>query len=47
MRLKDALLAATLIAAPLSSHAQPVNPPPVSGLYVSLGAGANILQDWD
>jgi OOP family OmpA-OmpF porin len=45
MTLKDTLLAATLIAVPLSSQAQPVNPPPVTGLYLSLGAGANILQD--
>lgn len=45
MRIKNTLFAATLVAAPLSSHAQPVNPPPVTGLYVSLGAGANILQD--
>jgi hypothetical protein len=29
----------------LSSQAQPANPPPVTGLYVSLGAGANILMD--
>jgi OOP family OmpA-OmpF porin len=45
MRPKNILLAATLIAAPLSSQAQPVNPPPVTGLYVSLGAGANLLMD--
>jgi hypothetical protein len=37
--------AATLIAAALSSQAQPANPPPVTGLYASLGAGANILMD--
>jgi outer membrane protein OmpA-like peptidoglycan-associated protein len=45
VKLKNVLLATTIIAAPLSSHAQPVNPPPVTGLYVSLGAGANILMD--
>ena len=45
MRPKNTLLAATLIAVPLSSQAQPVNPPPVTGLYVSLGAGANLLMD--
>ena len=45
MKLKNTLLAATLIAAPLSSQAQPANPPPVTGLYVSLGAGGNILMD--
>ena len=45
MKLKSTLLAATLIAAPLSSQAKTVNPPPVSGLYVSLGAGVNFLMD--
>jgi OOP family OmpA-OmpF porin len=45
MKLKNTLLAATLIAAPLSSQAQPANPPPVTGLYISLGAGGNILMD--
>lgn len=45
MTLRNALLATTLLAAPLGAHAQPVNPPPVTGLYISLGAGANILQD--
>ncbi len=45
MRLKNAVVAATLIAAPLSSQAQPAGPSPVTGLYISLGAGANILQD--
>jgi OOP family OmpA-OmpF porin len=45
MRLKNTLLAATLLAAPLSSQAQPANPPPVTGLYMSLGAGGNILMD--
>jgi OOP family OmpA-OmpF porin len=45
MKLRETLLAATLIVAPLSSQAQPANPPPVTGLYISLGAGANILMD--
>ncbi len=45
MRLKNTLFAATLVAAPLSVQAQPANPPPVTGLYVSLGAGANLLMD--
>ena len=45
MRLKNAVLAATFIVAPLSSQAQPANPTPVTGLYVSLGAGANLLMD--
>jgi OmpA-OmpF porin, OOP family len=33
------------MAAPLSVQAQPTNPPPVTGLYISIGAGANILRD--
>lgn len=45
MQLKYILLAATLVAAPLSAQAQPVNPPPVTGLYISLGAGINFLQN--
>jgi hypothetical protein len=45
MNLKNTLLAATIIAVPLSSQAQPANPPPVTGLYVSLGAGVNFLMD--
>lgn len=45
VKLKNTLLVATLIAAPLSSQAQPVNPPPVTGLYISIGAGATILMD--
>lgn len=45
MRVKNVLLTATLLAAPFGVRAQPANPPPVTGLYVSLGAGANILQD--
>jgi OmpA-OmpF porin, OOP family len=45
MTLRNTLVAATLIAAPLSSQAQPANPPPVTGLYISLGAGGNILMD--
>jgi opacity protein-like surface antigen len=34
-----------MIAAPLATQAQPANPPPVTGLYISLGAGGNILMD--
>jgi len=45
MRLKNTLLATTLVAAPLAAQAQQANPPPVTGLYVSIGAGANILRD--
>ena len=45
MHLKNTWLAAALVAAPLSAQAQPVNPPPVTGLYISIGAGANILMD--
>ena len=45
MKSKNILLVTTLIAVPLSSQAQPVNPPPVTGPYVSLGAGANLLMD--
>jgi OmpA-OmpF porin, OOP family len=45
MRLKNILLAAIFVVAPLSAQAQPANPPPVTGLYISLGAGANILMD--
>ncbi len=45
MRLKHALLAATFLAAPVAARAQAVNPPPVTGLYISLGGGGNILRD--
>ena len=45
MRLKYTLLAATFIAAPLTSQAQTPNPPPVTGLYVSIGGGGNIQMD--
>ena len=45
MTLKNMLVATTLIAAPLAAQAQAPNPPPVTGLYISLGAGGNILQD--
>jgi OmpA-OmpF porin, OOP family len=46
MKLRNTLLAATLLATPVvGANAQPANPPPVTGLYVSLGAGANILMD--
>jgi outer membrane protein OmpA-like peptidoglycan-associated protein len=45
MRLKHTLFAAAFVAAPLSSQAQTANPPPVTGFYMSLGAGGNILMD--
>ncbi|WP_428537612.1 OmpA family protein [Rhodopila sp.] len=45
MKLKNILLATTLIAAPLSSQAQTFNPPPVTGPYVSFGGGGNFLQN--
>ncbi len=40
MKLRNAFLAATILAAPVALHAQPV-----TGLYVGAGAGGNILQD--
>lgn len=40
MRFRSALLAATLLAAPLAAKAQPI-----PGLYVSGGIGANIMSD--
>ena len=40
MKLRNALLAATILAAPVAVSAQPV-----SGLYIGAGAGGNILQD--
>ncbi len=40
MKLRNALLAATMLAAPVAVHAQPVD-----GLYIGAGAGGNILQD--
>lgn len=45
MKLKHAFTAAAMLAAPLAAQAQPANPPPVTGPYVSLGAGVNSLQD--
>ena len=39
MKLRNALLAATVVAAPVVVHAQPVD-----GLYIGAGAGGNILQ---
>ena len=42
MKLRNALLAATILAAPVAVKAQPV-----VGPYVSLGAGWNYLQDED
>ena len=40
MRVRSALLAATMIAAPFAAKAQPV-----TGLYLGAGAGANLKQD--
>ena len=40
MKLRIALLAATVLAAPFAVHAQPVD-----GLYIAGGAGGNLLQD--
>jgi hypothetical protein len=45
MHLKNSWLAAALVTAPFGAYAQPANPPPVTGLYISLGAGANSLMD--
>jgi len=46
MKLRNALLAATVLAAPVAAKAQaPAGP--ISGPYVSLGAGWNYLQDVD
>jgi len=43
MKLRNALLAATMLVAPIAAHAQQ----PISGLYVGLGAGINYKQDLD
>jgi OmpA-OmpF porin, OOP family len=40
MNFRSALLAATLLAAPLAANAQPV-----SGLYIGAGVGVNFMQD--
>jgi outer membrane protein OmpA-like peptidoglycan-associated protein len=40
MRLRSALLAATILAVPVAVKAQPVN-----GLYVGAGAGVNLIND--
>ena len=40
MRIRSALLAATLLALPLAAQAQPI-----TGLYVGGGGGVNIMQD--
>jgi len=42
MQLRSALLAATVLATPFAASAQPV-----TGLYVGLGAGVNIMQQTD
>ena len=39
MKLRSALLAATMLAIPFAANAQPV-----TGLYVGAGAGVNITQ---
>jgi outer membrane protein OmpA-like peptidoglycan-associated protein len=39
MKLRNVLLAATVLAAPFAVHAQPVD-----GLYIGAGAGANVMQ---
>ena len=40
MTLRGALLAATMLALPVAASAQPV-----TGLYIGLGAGVNLMQD--
>ncbi len=40
MKLRGTLLAATVLALPLAANAQPV-----TGLYIGLGAGVNLMQD--
>ena len=40
MKLRNALLAATIMAVPVALRAQPVD-----GLYIGAGAGANLLQN--
>jgi OOP family OmpA-OmpF porin len=40
MKLRNALLAATVLVAPIAVHAQAID-----GLYIGAGAGANLLQD--
>ncbi|MDE2581913.1 MAG: OmpA family protein [Rhodospirillales bacterium] len=48
MKLRTALLAATMLAAPLvASPIVAQADEPISGLYVSLGAGVNLKQDRD
>jgi OOP family OmpA-OmpF porin len=42
MNMRNMLLAATVLMVPLAAHAQPV-----TGPYVSLGAGYSYTQDWD
>ena len=44
MKLKHTLLATALVAAPLAAQAQAPLPPPVTGPYISFGAGGNLLQ---
>ena len=40
MKLRNALLAATILAAPVAAKAEPV-----SGIYIGAGAGINIMQN--
>jgi hypothetical protein len=40
MKLRSALLAATILAAPIAAKAEAI-----SGLYIGAGAGANFLQN--
>jgi hypothetical protein len=42
MRIRSALLAATLLALPLAAQAQPV-----TGLYIAGGGGVNFMQNED
>jgi OmpA-OmpF porin, OOP family len=45
MKLRNALLAASVLAVPFSVGAQPVTGQPVTGLYVGAGVGVNLMQD--
>ncbi len=45
MRIRSALLATTLLGSAFSAAASAQTAPPIDGLYVSLGAGYNLLMD--
>ena len=45
MRLRETLLAATIVAAPAAVMAQPVNYQPVTGIYVGAGVGGSYLEN--